>query len=246
MDKLIYTAMSGASHTLGQQAAVAQNLANVSSTGYKAEEHRLRAVQVLSEAQPTRAFVADASVASDFSQGPLQQTGRSLDVAIQGRGWLAVQTPNGEEGYTRDGNFSVTPEGLLVTKGGMQVMGTGGPLSIPPDTNITIGPDGTITATPRTGALNNANVIGRLKLVNPADQELVRADNGLFRLRAGGEADADPEVKVVGGFLEGSNVNTADQMVRMISLSRQFELQTKLIQNMQNNDQAAQQLLSNR
>ncbi len=246
MDKLIFTAMTGASQTLEQQAAVSHNLANVSSTGYKAEEHRLRAVQVMSEAMPTRAFALDASSGSDFSAGPLQQTGRALDVAVKGKGWFAVQLPDGTEAYTRNGNFTVTADGQLQTMGGLTVQGTGGPITIPPDNSVTVGGDGTITTIPRTGSLNNANPVGRLKLVNPPDQDLVRGDDGLFRLKAGGEADPDPNVSVAGGHLEGSNVNPADQMVRMIALARQFDLQTKIIQTAQTNDQTAQQLLSDK
>ncbi|MDD5298556.1 MAG: flagellar basal body rod protein FlgF [Rhodocyclaceae bacterium] len=246
MDKLIYTAMTGAGATLQQQAAVAQNLANVSSTGYKSEEHRLRAVPVISDALPTRAFVTDASVASDFTPGPIQQTGRPLDVALAGPGWLTVQMPDGSEAYTRNGNLAITPEGLLQTKMGLPVLAGAGPITLPPDNNITIGPDGTITAIPRTGSLNSANMVGLLKLVNPPEQDLVRGEDGLFRLKNGGQAEVDPNVTVAGGFLEGSNVNTADQMVRMISLARQFEMQTKMIQTAQQNDQAAQQLLADK
>lgn len=246
MDKLIYTAMTGARSTLEQQGAVAQNLANVSTTGYRSEEHRLRAVPVISEALPTRAFVTDASVATDFAPGPVMQTGRALDVAVQGQGWIAVQTPDGGEAYTRNGNFSTSAEGGLQTKTGLPVLGEGGPIAIPPDNRISVGQDGTITATPASGAVNTATVVARIKLVNPPEQELVRGDDGLFRLKAGDVAEVDASVVAAGGYLEGSNVNTADQMVRMISLARQFEMQTRMIQTAQSNDQSAQQLLADK
>lgn len=246
MDKLIYTAMSGSRHTLLQQESVAHNLANVSTTGYKAAEHRLRAVPVISEALPTRAFVTDASVVDDLTPGPLMQTGRSLDVAVQGKGWIAVQAPDGSEAYTRNGNLSISPEGQLQTKSGLAVVGDGGPIAIPPDNNISVAHDGTITATPASGAVNTATPVARIKLVNPPEADLVRGDDGLFRLKSGEPADTDPSVVAAGGYLEGSNVNTAEQMVRMISLARQFEMQTRLIQSAQSNDQQAQQLLSNK
>ena len=247
MDKVIYTAMSGASATLLQQAAVTHNLANATSTGYRAEEHRLRAVPVQSEALPTRAFVVDASTSNDFSQGPLQQTGNALDVAIQGQGWFAVQMPDGSEAYTRNGSLTTSPEGILQTRGGLSVVqGDGGQITIPPDNRITIGGDGTITAIPSSGSQNAANAIGRLKLVNPPEANLVRGADGLFRLKDGGTAEVDPNVVAAGGYLEGSNVNVVEQMVKMISLARQFEMQTKIIQSAQTNDQAAAQLLTDK
>lgn len=247
MDKVIYTAMSGAKNTLLQQAAVTNNLANATSTGYRAEEHRLRAVPVQSEALPTRAFVVDASTATNFSQGPLQQTGNPLDVAINGQGWLAVQLPDGSEAYTRNGSLTTSPEGVLQTRGGLSVASNdGGQISIPPDNRITIGADGTITTVPLTGAQNTANAIGRIKLVNPPEGDLVRGADGLFRLKDGSQADADPNVVAAGGYLEGSNVNVVEQMVNMISLARHFEMQTKIIQSAQANDQAAAQLLTDK
>lgn len=245
MDKLIYTAMTGAKHTLGRQAAVAHNLANVSSTGYRAEEHRLRAVPIISEAMPTRAFVVDASVANDFTPGPLQQTGRALDVAVQGQGWIAVQAQDGSEAYTRNGSLEVNVNGVLQTRSGLPVLGDGGPISIPPDNEITIAKDGTISIVPRSGAQNTVSAVGRIKLVNPAENELLRGADGLFRLGSG-DAETDPKVVLASGYLEGSNVNVVEQMVTMISLARQFDMQTKLLQSAEANDRAAAQLLASR
>ncbi len=244
MDRLIYTAMSGAKQTLGRQDSVAHNLANATATGYRAEEHRLRAVQVKSEALPTRAFVVDASVANDFSPGPLQQTARALDVAVHGAGWLAVAMPDGSEAYTRNGSLEVSVNGLLQTRDGLPVQGDGGPISIPPDNEITVGADGTISVVPASGAQSAVSAVGRLKLVNPPVESLVRGGDGLFRLADGGQAEADGNVKVVGGYLEGSNVNVVDQMVSMIALARQFELQTQMLQKAQENERAANQLMS--
>src|SRR5262245_61734352 len=154
MDRLIYTAMTGATQTLNRQAAVAHNLANVSSSGYRAEEHRLRAVQVQSQNTPaplpTRAFVVDASVYSDMSSGPLMFTGRFMDVALQSRGWIAVALPDGTEAYTRNGNLQMDLNGTLQTMGGLNVQGDGGPISIPPDQKVEIGRDGTISIVPQT------------------------------------------------------------------------------------------------
>lgn len=246
MDRLIYTSMTGAKHTLGQQAAVSHNLANATSTGFRTEMHKLRAVEVQTEAFHTRAFVVDASVATDFTPGPLQYTGRQYDVAIEGKGWLTVQTPDGGEAYTRDGSLMVSPNGVLQTRSGLPVLGAGGgPITLPPDTEITIGADGTLSAV-QGGQQNVVNVIDRFKLVNPPEPSLVRGEDGLFRTQDGAAQAADDTVKVAGGYLEGSNVNVVDQMVTMISLGRQFEMQTRMLSNAEQNDRAATQVLAPR
>jgi len=244
MDRLIYTAMTGAKHTMGQQAAVSNNLANATSTGFRTEMHKLRAVPVISDATyDSRAFVVDASVATDFTPGPLQQTGRNLDVAVEGKGWFAVQLADGSEAYTRDGSFEVSANGVLQTRNGLPVVGDGGPITLPPDNEIVIGKDGSISAVPSSGARNQVNVVGRLKLVNPPEAELQRGEDGLFRQANGNPAPVDENVQVASGYLEGSNVNVVDQMVTMISLARQFEMQTKMLQTAEANDQSATQIL---
>lgn len=244
MDRLIYTAMTGAKHVFMQQAGTANNLANASTIGFKAQEHRFRAVPVISEAMPTRAFVVDASVSDVMDEGPLMFTGRNLDVAVNGRGWLAVQLPDGSEAYTRAGSLDVDVTGLLQTKSGYPVAGDGGPINIPPDNRIEIAPDGTVSVVPTFGTPNNANAIGRIKLVNPPEADLVRGPDGLFRLRSGEAAPADEKIKLTSGTLEGSNVNVTDAMVNLISLSRQFEMQMKMMQTADANAQRADQLLS--
>jgi flagellar basal-body rod protein FlgF len=250
MDRLIYTAMTGASQTLNRQAAVAHNLANAATAGYRAEEHRLRAVQVQSNAAqkglPTRAFAVDASTHTDYSPGPLQQTGRPLDFAVQGKGFFAVQRPDGSEAYTRMGAFEMNVNGILQTTGGLPLQGDGGPITIPPDVKVSVGSDGTISVLPESGAQSTASVIGRVKLVNPPEADLVRGDDGLFSQRDGTAATVDERVVMIAGYIEGSNVNAAEQMVTMISLARQFELQMKMLSTADANDRAATQILATR
>lgn len=245
---MIYTAMTGASQTLNRQAAVAHNLANVASAGYRAEEHRLRAVQVQSNAQQkglaTRAFAVEASTHTNFAPGPMVVTGRPLDIAVQGAGWIALQLPDGTEAYTRNGAFEISVNGIVQTRSGLTVMGDGGAIAIPPEVKISIGLDGTISALPESGAQNTVSVVGRFKLVNPPEADLVRGEDGLFRLRDGGAAPNDERVTVAEGTLESSNVNPAEQMVAMISLARQFEMQMKVLSAADANDKAAAQLLA--
>ncbi|MCZ4306642.1 flagellar basal-body rod protein FlgF [Zoogloeaceae bacterium G21618-S1] len=244
MDKLIYTAMTGAKHILTQQAAVSHNMANATSTGFRTEMHKFRAVDVQDSPLASRSFVVDASVATDFRPGPMQLTGRTYDVAVEGKGWFAVQGADGREAYTRNGSFELSAEGVLQTRDGRAVIGDGGPITVPPDNQIVIGKDGSISAIPTTGDKNAVNVIGRLKLVNPPEAELRRGEDGLFRTASGAPAPADEAVQVAGGYLEGSNVNVVDQMVNMISLARQFEMQTQLLRKAETNDQVATKLLT--
>ena len=242
MDRLIYTAMTGAKNAFLQQAGVAHNLANASTTGFRAMEHKFRAVPIQGAGAPTRAFVVDASVANDYDQGPLMATGRQLDVAVQGAGWITVEAPGGGEAYTRAGNLQINVNGQLQTASGLNVLGDGGPIAIPPDNSVTISPDGTVSTVPLFGTPNNVNVVGRIKLVNPAEDTLLRGDDGLFRTTA--PAEIDEAVTLAPQTLEGSNVNPVDAMVNMISLARQFEMQIKLLQTADADANKATQILS--
>lgn len=244
MDRLIYTAMTGAKHILEQQANTSHNLANATTTGFRAQLDAFRAVPVTGPGMPTRAFVVDATVGTDFTPGPIQNTGRDLDVAIQGKGWIALQLEDGSEAYTRNGSFRISENGVLQTQNGINVLGDGGPIAIPPDVTVTVGKDGTISAISTVGNNSAVTTLGRIKLVNPPEETIVRGDDGLFRMRNGDAVEAEAAVSVIGGALEGSNVNVVDAMVDMISLARQFEMHMNLLKNAENNDTKAGQLLS--
>jgi flagellar basal-body rod protein FlgF len=244
MDRLIYTAMTGASHILQQQAAVSENLANNHTPGFRAAINTFRAVPLVGEGLPTRVFVVDSTAGADFSAGPMEPTGRTLDVAIDGKGWFAVQAADGKEAYTRNGSFQVTANGILQTRNGQNVVGDAGTITIPPGTEITIAKDGTISTVP-TGTKPAAVVtIGRLKLTNPPEDQMVRGDDGMFRRKDGAIVNADSKVTVVTGNLEGSNVNVVEAMVDMITLARQFDNQMKMLQTADNDAKTAGQLLS--
>jgi flagellar basal-body rod protein FlgF len=244
MDKLIYVAMTGAKNLLLRQDNVAHNLANLNTPGFRAELSAFRSAPAIGDGQPTRVFAVDSTTGSDFSAGPLQQTGRSLDVALQTDGWITVQGDDGNEAYTRHGSLQVGNDGTLRTSKGFTVLGDGGPIAIPADHEINIANDGTISATPAGRNPASSIVVGRIKLVNPPQADLERGGDGLFRLRDGQSADVDPKVKLVSGAIEGSNVNAVEAMVDMISLARQFDVQMKMLQNAEGNEHAASQLLS--
>lgn len=244
MDRLIYIAMNGAKHTLQQQAVVSHNLANASTTGYKAEASAFRALPVLGEGAQTRTFVVDSTTGADLSAGAIQNTDRDLDLAVQGKGWIAVQAADGSEAYTRNGSLLVGPNGQLQTRNGQIVMGEGGPLAVPPDAEVTIAKDGTVSIIPMGQAPNTVAVVGRIKLVNPPEADLVKSGDGLFRLKSGLPAPADANVVLAQKSLETSNVNVVDALVGMISLARQYDMQVKLLQTAENNEQKAGQIMS--
>ncbi len=239
MDRLIYLSMAGAKATMQRQDVLANNLANASTTGFRAEMQAFRAVPVRGDGASTRVYALESTIGSDTRAGPLQQTGRGLDVAAQGNAWFAVQALDGTEAYTRNGSFQVDSQGQLVTSAGLPVLGDGGPITLPAGAAVEVAADGSISATVGNGRPQQA---GRLKLVSP-EATLLRGTDGLFR-GAEGDLTADPAARVQGGALEGSNVNPIETMVAMISAARQFEQQMKMLQGAEQREQGAAKLLS--
>jgi flagellar basal-body rod protein FlgF len=243
VDRLIYTAMTGAKYLLERQATLAHNLANASTTGFRADTVGLRAVPTTGQQAGTRVFTVETTTGSDFSPGPLTSTSRELDVAVQGQGWLSVQASDGTEAYTRAGSLQVGADGTLQLANGMQVVGTGGPITMPADAqSVLVGADGTVTVKSASSKL--PTTIGQLKLVNPPVTDMTKGLDGMFRQQSGDPADADPTVHVVGGTLEGSNVNAVESMVGMIGAARQYELQLKMLSTAEQNEQKAGTVLS--
>ncbi|SDV46605.1 flagellar basal-body rod protein FlgF [Chitinasiproducens palmae] len=246
MDRLIYVAASGASQALDQQATIANNLANTSTAGFRAQLAAYRAVPVEREAGndlTTRTYALTTVPTSDFTPGPVQPTGNALDVAIQGSGWIAVQAADGSEAYTRAGNLHLDANGQLVTGGGLPVIGNGGPIAVPPATQIDIANDGTISTRGAGDTPTAVAVVDKIKLVNPPAASLTRGDDGLFR--AGEEAvEVDPTVRVTSGAVEGSNVNPVTAMVAMIDNARAFQMHMKVLDMAATNEQTANQLLN--
>lgn len=243
MDRSLYVAMTGASQILRAQTEVSHNIANASTVGFKAELSAFHGLPVLGEGLPTRINTVDRGNGYDFAPGTLSTTGRDLDVAVQGSGWLVVQSPDGGEGYTRAGNLQLTPNGLLTDAQGNPVMGDGGPITLPPAAHVAIGADGTVSVVPLGESPDTLVAVDRIRLVNPPDDQLQQGGDGLMHLRNGGNAPDDASVQLASGVLEGSNVNPSTALVKMIALSRQFEMQMQTIRNDDQNAQAASQLL---
>ncbi len=243
MDRFLYVSMSGAKETLRAQTANNHNLANASTTGFRADLSAFQTRAVEGSGYASRAYATNATTGWDPSQGTLQTTERDLDVGINGEGWIAVQGADGREAYTRAGDLRIDPSGLLKTGTGLQVLGDGGPLSVPPNASVQIATDGSVSIVPLGQGPETTATVGRIKLVNPPATGLVRGEDGLFRNVDGSDAPADASVKVAAGMLEGSNVNVADAMVNMIELSRQFDLQVKAMRTAEENGAASAQLL---
>ena len=244
MDRSLYIAMSGAKQTLLAQTANANNLANTQTTGFKSDLEQFRSQPVFGAGYPTRVYAMTERPGTDLSHGAMQTTGRDLDVAINGEGFIAVQGADGKEAYTRAGDLRVTPEGLFQTGAGLQVLGQGGPIAIPPSEKLTIGGDGTISIIPiGTGNATTLLEIDRIKLVNPELANLEKLNDGLLHIKDGQPLVADANVKLASGVLEGSNVNPINAMVDMIELARNFELQTKVMKNVDENAGASARLM---
>ena len=239
MDRLIYLSMAGAKATLQRQDTLANNLANASTNGFRAEMQAFRAVPVLGQGASTRVYALESTIGHDTRSGPVQSTGRPLDVAVQGKAWLAVQSLDGTEAYTRAGSLQVSPEGQLVTPTGLPVLGDGGPITVGVNANVEIANDGSITTTTGNG---RPQQVGKLKLVT-SEAPLNRGTDGLFRA-ADGELQADPTARVQSGALEGSNVSPIETMVAMIAAARQFEQQMKMLQGAEQREQGAAKLLA--
>jgi len=244
MDRLIYTAMTGAKHSLEQQATVAHNLANVSTTAFKAQLSAYRAVPIVGPNSSTRTFVVGSTIGTDMTPGPLQQTGRPLDVAVNGSGWIAVRALDQGEAYTRDGGLQLSANGVLQTRSGLDVLGEGGTIVVPPNNTVAIGGDGTVSIIPTDGLPNAVSIIGRIKLVNPTQGAMIRGADGLFRQSDGRSAQADANVQITPGALEGSNVSAVQMLVEMISSARQFDTQMKLLQTAENADRGWSSILN--
>jgi flagellar basal-body rod protein FlgF len=240
MDRLIYLSMSGAKATLQRQDVLSHNLANASTNGFRAEMAAFRAVPIRGDGASTRAFALETTIGYDDRGGPVQTTGRDLDIALQGRSWLAVQGLDGTEAYTRAGALEVNADGQLVTTAGRSVLGDGGPITLPAGARVEVAIDGTVNATVGNG---RPQAVGRLKMVTP-EGPMQRGEDGLFRAADGNDLPADPQARVQGGALEGSNVNAVETMVAMITAARQFEQQMKSLQTAEQRETAAARLLS--
>ncbi|KAF1052609.1 MAG: Flagellar basal-body rod protein FlgF [Stenotrophomonas maltophilia] len=244
MDRMLYVAMSGASQNTLAMQAHANNLANISTNGFRRDFEQARAMPVFGDSFPARVFAMSERPATDFSAGALQETGRDLDVAAKGNAWIAVQAPDGKEAYVRTGSLEIDALGQLRTGDGLPVLGNGGPIAVPPEEKIDIGEDGSISIRAAGNSPNALAQVDRIKLVNPDPKQLEKGADGLVRMKAGAPAPAaDANASVQSGFLETSNVNAVEEMTSILALSRQFELHVKMMKSAEDNSAAMARVL---
>lgn len=244
MDRMLYIAMNGAKNALLAQATNSHNLANANTVGFKSDLDEFKSLPVYGPVMASRVYSEDSRAGTNLNAGSIMTTGRELDVAIQGEGWMAVQAADGQEAYTRAGDLRVDGAGLLTTGDGHPVLGNGGPIAIPPAAKVEIGADGGITVLSPGDPATAPLLVDRIRLVNPPRDAMEKRLDGLMGVKPGTEVVADANVRVISGALEGSNVNAVDSMVRMIQYARMFETQSKLMQQADANGEATNRLLA--
>jgi flagellar basal-body rod protein FlgF len=243
MDKLVFVSMSGASQAMMAQAVEANNIANVATYGYKREVIHSKAVPVFGDYYQSRVFNKLESAGFDGKQGAIIATGSPLDVAVNGKGWFVVQDHSGNEAYTRAGSLTLDKNGTVMTSSGHVVMGNAGPLILPENQKVEIGADGTISVRPIGQGPEALVEADRMKLVKIDPKEMYRGLDGLFRRKDGEYANTDQTVRLATGVVEGSNVNAVSSLIKMINLSRQYEMQVKMMETAKELDQQDTQIL---
>lgn len=244
MDKAVYIAMSSAHNIMSAQAVHANNLANANTDGFQSDLAQMRSMGLYyGDGYSTRAYAQTERAATDFGRGSMVATGRDLDMAVEGDGWIAVLAPDGTEAFTRSGSLKVDPQGQLLTGNNLPVLGNGGPIAIPPADKITLGADGTITIQPQGQAAEVLSTVDRIKLVRPDSMDLEKGADGLVRRRDGQEEVPDATIRLQSGFLESSNVNAVEEMTNIMALARQFEINVKMMETMRQTSESASQVL---
>src|SRR5579862_709725 len=243
MDKLLYVAMSGAKESLAAEEANNYNLANASTTGFKASMTMFQTRGVSGPGYTSRAYATASTAGWNDTVGEQTTTGNPLDVAVQGSGFFAVQDQVGNEAYTRAGDLHVDASGSLITAGGRPVMSDSGPITVPPASSVSIAADGTVAVVPLGQTPNTVAAVGRIKLINPPGGTLQRGTDGLYRASDGNPVEADANTTLASGVLESSNVNIASCLVNMIELSRRFELQVRSLHTADEDGQSSTKLL---
>lgn len=243
MDRLIWTAVTGMNAAMTRQRVIASNMANAQTTGFRAEVLRASAMTLKGPAVEARAMTMAEVRGAIMTPGTMVATGRPLDVAMQGDALLTVQAPDGTEAYTRRGDLSVSPAGLLVNGEGFAVLGDGGPISLPPGAAVTIAEDGAVLTRDPASPDAPATQVAQLKLSSPAGSDIVKGLDGLFRVAGGGILPADAQARLAIGTLEQSNVKPSEVLVEMVEAQRAFDMRTKLIATAKELDEGGASLM---
>ena len=244
MDRLIYTSLTAMRGAMARQTAIAHNLANANTPGFRADLAEAQALWLDGQQLDTRAFSSEEVQAADMTVGTVTSTGRDLDIALSGDSMLTVQAENGELGYTRRGDLMLSASGLLTTGDGRPVQASQGPLTLPPSDSINIDEQGRVWIVPIGGDPSQPQQVDQLALVSPAGSDVVKGVDGLFRVRGGGTLPADPDARVTSRSLESSNVSATEALVEMIEASRSWDTQLKMLGDARDMDAATSDLMS--
>lgn len=243
MDKMVHTSLRAMQGIMDRQTAIAHNMANADTTGFRAEIVTAQSLYLSGDGLDSRATTSEVMPGADMNAGAVKSTGRPLDIAINGDAMLAVQAPDGNEAYTRRGDLMLTESGLLTTGDGHPVLGEGGPVTLPPADKITIAKDGSISIIPIGGDPNQPQQVARLKLASPVGSDIAKRNDTLFHVKDDGVLPSDPDASVTTGALEGSNVNMTQALVDMIEASRSWETQVKLLTTAQQLDEGGASIM---
>ena len=244
MDRMVQTALSAITGLKDLKFDLANNLANANTDGFKSDMTQARSMQAFGEGLPTRVFSMIESPGSNFNGGPIRTTGRDLDIAVKGDGWIAVQGTDGSEAYTRAGSLHFDSTGLLLNSRNTPIMGDAGPIVLPlPIDSVQISDNGIISVRPKGATAEVFEEVGQIKFVNPGNDQMMRGEDGLFRLMSGQPAPRDPAIEIESGAIEGSNVNSVHEMVAMIDIQRQYEMQVKMMKNAEEADRSSTSLM---
>lgn len=244
MDRLIYTSLTAMRGSMARQTAIANNLANANTPGFRADLAEAQSLWLDGQQLDTRALASEQVLAADMKAGTVTATGRDLDIAMSGDAMLAVQAENGEIGYTRRGDLVLSASGLLTTGDGRPVQGSQGPLMMPPADSINIDEQGRVWIVPQGGDPTQPQQADQLQIVSPAGSDVVKGTDGLFRVRNGGVLPHDPDARVTTRSLESSNVSATEALVKMIEASRSWDTQLKLLGDARDMDAATADLMS--
>ena len=243
MDRLIYTSLTAMRGSMSRQTAIANNLANAQTPGFRADIANAQSLWLDGNGLDARAMASEEVRGADMRAGTVTQTGRDLDIAMQGDALLVVQAENGEEAYTRRGDLQISPSGLLTTGDGHPVQGGQGPVTIPPADAISIDQEGRVWIVPQGGDPENPQEVDRLRLATPVGSEIAKGLDGLFRVKGGGILPDDPEARLLTRSIEGSNVTATSALVEMIEASRSWDTQLKMISDVRDMDSATANLM---
>lgn len=243
MDRLAYAAISGMHAAMARQAATAHNLSNTNTPGFRGDMSAASTIWETGGGLPTHAFASAEVTGADMKDGAVSQTGKPLDIALQKDALLTVQAPNGDEAYTRRGDLQVSDSGLLTTGDGTPVLGENGPITIPPNSSVTVSDTGTVSIVPVGGKPTDVTEVDKLKLVSATGSKIVKGEDNLFRVMGGGALPSDPDARVQSSAIEGSNVNASEALIQMIDASRSWETQVKMLATAKEMDTSATQLM---